>query len=249
MKSLVHSEYQGAKTSTKIYLLIFFIFSLIMIGCSSAPTFIKSDYDQKHIKSIAIMPVIDKRNVVEDSVQSQKSLSNIEGLISRKIMDKNYDVLPVDSVINIISKNRVENMSPDNLCSILNVDGILFSELYNYSDVFFINHSINMNFKIYDAKGDSLWINNLDDVDRPFLSAIGASLGWAIGVAVHNKVSAKNKVPTILAGVAAAELVYIVVDGVSDETSQSIDKVFKSLPDAKGSIKWNSWSLTNNRIY
>jgi hypothetical protein len=102
---------------------------------------------------------------------------------------------------------------------------------------FFINHSIKMHFKIYDAQGDSLWINDLDDADRPYLSAIGASLGWAIGVGIDNKISSKNKLPTILAGVAAAELVYLIVDGLSDETSQSIDGVFHSLPEVEGTIK------------
>ena len=58
-------------------------------------------------------------------------------------------------------------------------------------------------------------------------------LGWAIGVSVDNKISSKNKLPTILAGVAAAELVYVIVDGVSNETSQSINRVLKSLPDEK----------------
>ena len=235
MKLSYYTEYRRAINSIGIYSFIFFI--LILFGCSSAPTFIKSDYDQKQIKSIAIMPVIDKRNIVEDTVQSNESLSNVEGLVSKKIMDKNYDVLSPGSVKNIIKEKEIENMSPENLCSVLKVDGILFSELFNYSDIFFINHSIKMEFKIFDANGDSLWINNLDDSDRPFLSAIGASLGWAIGVSIDKKISSKNKLPTILAGVAAAEVVYLIVDGVSNETSQSIDKVFKSLPEAKGTMK------------
>ncbi len=235
MKSSYYTEYRRAINSIGIYSFTFFI--LILFGCSSAPTFIKSDYDQKQIKSIAIMPVIDKRNIVEDTVQSNESLSNIEGLVSKKIMDKNYDVLSPGSVKNIIKEKEIENMSPENLCSVLKVDGILFSELFNYSDIFFINHSIKMEFKIFDANGDSLWINNLDNSDRPFLSAIGASLGWAIGVSIDKKISSKNKLPTILAGVAAAEVVYLIVDGVSNETSQSIDKVFKSLPEAKGTMK------------
>ena len=224
------------KTFIGIYLFTIFI-STILMGCAAAPTFIKSDYDQKQIKSIAIMPVIDKRNIDEDIVQSRESLSNIEELLSKKIMDKNYDVLSPGSVKDIIKEKSIENMSPENLCSLLKVDGILYSELFDYTDHFFIHHSIKMGLKIFDAKGDSLWINDLDDSDRPFLSAIGTSLGWAIGVAVDNKISSKNKLPTILAGVAAAELVYVIVDGVSDETSQSIDKVLKSLPERKGSMK------------
>jgi len=208
-----------------------------MIGCAPGPVFLKSDYEQKHIKSIAIMPVLDKRNNIEITVQSDKSLSNIEELLSKKIIDKHYDVLSSAAVENVLKEKAIQNMSPDKLCSILNVDGILFSELYDYSNVFFINHSIKMHFKIYDAQGDSLWINDLDDIDRPFLSAIGASLGWAIGVAIDNKISSKNKAPTILAGVAAAELVYLIVDGLSNETAQSIDKVFHSLPDVEGTMK------------
>jgi hypothetical protein len=183
------------------------------------------------------MPVIDKRKIVEDTVQSHRSLSNIEELLSKKITDKNYDVLSPGLVKNIIKEKAIENMSPENLCSILKVDGIIFSELFDYSDVFFINHSIKMNFRFFDAKGDSLWINNLDDSDRPFLSAIGASLGWAIGISIDNKISSNNKLPTILAGVAAAELVYTLVDGLRNETSSSIDGVFHSLPLGKASGK------------
>ena len=157
--------------------------------------------------------------------------------MSKQILDKHYEVISSGTVKNLIKEKEITNLSPENLCSTLKVDGILFSELYDYSDVFFINHSIKMNFKLYDANGDSLWINELDDSYRPFLSAIGASLGWAIGVAVDNKITSKNKLPTILAGVAAAELIYLVVDGVSDETSQSIDKAFKSLPEAKNTMR------------
>ena len=208
-----------------------------MIGCSSAPTFIRPDYDQKQIKSIAIMPVTDERGINEDTIQAQKDLINIEQILSEQIKDKNYNVLSSASVRNIVKENANENMTPENLCSILKVDGILYSELYDYTDVFFVNHSIRMEFKVYDAQGDSLWINNLDDSDRPFLTAIGASLGWAIGVSIDKKIESKNKVPIILAGVAAAEVVYVVVDALSNETSQSIDKVFKSLPEAKSTIK------------
>lgn len=237
MKSLLKLEYRRERNSIRIYIASLFVCSLILVGCSAAPTFIKPDFEQKQIKSIAIMPVVDKRNSVEDTVQAHENLLNIEDLLSKKIVDKNYDVLSPGSVKNIIKEKAIENMSPENLCSILKVDGILFSELFDYSDVFFINHSIKMGFKMFDAKGDSLWINDLDDSDKPFLSAIGASVGWAIGVSIDNKVSSNDKVPIILAGVAAAELIYIIVDGVSNETSQSIDRVFKSLPDGKGTIK------------
>jgi len=237
VKSLFKLEYRMEINSIRIYLFTLFLCSIILIGCAPAPTFIKSDFEQKQIKLIAIMPVIDKRNIVEDTVQSHESLSNIEELLSKKILDKNYDVLLPGSVKNIIKEKAIENISPENLCPILKVDGILFSELFDYTDVFFINHSIKMRFKIFDAKGDSLWINDLDDKDKPFLSAIGASVGWAIGIAIDNKISSKNKLPTILAGVAAAELIYVIVDGVSNETSQSIDGVFNSLPDAKSTMK------------
>jgi hypothetical protein len=233
MKLLFYPEYGRGINSIRIYLFTFFVFSIIMIGCTPAPTFIRSDFEQKQIKSVAIMPIIDKRKIIEGTVQSDKTLSNIEELLSKKIMDKNYDVLSPGPVKNILKGKAVENLSPENLCSLLKVDGILFSELFGYTNVFFINHSIKMRLKIYDAKGDSLWINDLDDIERPFLSAIGASAGWAIGVAIDNKVSSHNKVPIILAGIGAAELVYVIVDGIRNETSESIDGVLKSLPDGR----------------
>ena len=237
MKSLVSSGCGRERNSTKMYIITLFVCSTIIIGCSSAPTFIRPDYEQRQIKSIAIMPVTDKRSAAEDTVQAQKDLINIEEILSENLLDKNYDVVSPDTVKIIIKENPIGNMTPENLCSMLKVDGILFSELYDYTDIFFINHSIKMDFKVYDAQGDSLWINKLDDSDRPFLSAIGASLGWAIGVSIDNKVASKNKIPIIIAGVAAAEVVYVIVDGVSNETAQSIDKAFKSLPEAKSTIK------------
>ncbi len=237
MKSLVYSKCGRERKSIKMYIVTLFVCSTIMIGCSSAPTFIRPDYEQRQIKSMAIMPVTDKRSAAEDTVQAQKDLINIEEILSEKLLDKNYDVVSPGTVKNILKENPIENMTPENLCSMLKVDGILFSELYDYTDIFFVNHSIKMDLKVYDAQGDSLWINKLDDSDRPFLSAIGASLGWAIGVSLDNKVASKNKIPIIIAGVAAAEVVYVIVDGVSNETSQSIDKVFKSLPEAKSTMK------------
>lgn len=219
-----------------------------MIGCAPAPIFIKPDYEQKQIRSIAIMPILDKRNMDEDEVKLNESRLNIEKLLTEEIVDKKYDIVSPGSVKNILKEKANENMSPENLCSVLKVDGILYSELFDYSDAFFINHSIKMGFKIYDAKGDSLWINDIDDTDRPFLTAIGASLGWAIGVSVDNKISSKNKLPTIIGGVVAAELVYILVDALSNETSQSIDKVFNSLPEVKGTLKGDRHLLSNKNM-
>ena len=208
MKLLFCTGYHWVRKLSTINLFTIFILSIVIVGCSTAPTFMRSDFDQKQIKLIAIMPVIDKRIAIEDTVETQKSLTKIEELLSQKIIDKHYDVLTAGTVKNTIKGNIARNMSPENLCTKLKVDGIIISELYDFTDVFFINHSIKMSIKIYDAQGDSLWINDLDDSDRPFLSAIGASLGWAIGVAVDNKIDSKDKAPIMLAGVAAAEIVY-----------------------------------------
>ena len=220
--------------SISIYLFTFFICSIIITGCSPAPTFMRPDFEQKQIRTIAIMPITDKRNTIGDTAQSRESLSNIEELLSKKIMDKNYDVITPVSVKNIIKEKAIENISPENLCSTLKVDGILYSELFDYTNIYYINHSIKMGFKIYDAKGDSLWINNLDESNRPFLEAIGASVGWAIGISLDNKISSKDKTPKFLIGAASAVIGYAIIDGILNEISMSIGKGLKSLPDGKG---------------
>ena len=225
------------KSTTKRLLSFLILSTILMIGCAPTPTFIKPDFNQKQVKVIAIIPVIDKRNLPEDSVNTNKIITNIEELLSNKIAEKNYDVISATTVKNIINAKEIKNFTPQFLCTELNADGILFSELYEYADEFYVDHSLKMHLSIYDAQGDSIWVNGLDDNNKPFLSALGASLGWAIGVAVDNKISSKNKLPVILGGVVAAQLVYTVVDAVSDETSQSIDDVLKSLPEAKGSVK------------
>jgi hypothetical protein len=234
---MAHYKKNFAKSTIKRLLLFLITLTTLMIGCAPTPTFIKPDFEQRQIKVITVMPVVDKRNIAEDTVDAKKNLAKIEELISKKILEKNYDVVSVSTVKNLLNRKEIQNLTPEYLCSTLNADVILFSELYEYADVFYLDHSVKMHFSIYDAHGDSLWINDLDDSDKPFLSAIEASLGWAIGVAVTDKISSENKIPTILAGVAAAELIYVIVDGVSDETSQSINKAFNSFPDAKGSIK------------
>ena len=220
-------------SSISIYLFIFFIGSIIMTGCTPAPLFIRQDYDQKQIRTIAIMPVTDKRNTTGDTAQSHESLSNIEKILSERIIDKNYDIISPGSVKNTIKEKANENKSPEELCSILKVDGILYSELFDYTDIFYINHSIKMGFKIYDAKGDSLWINNLDESNRPFLQAIGASVGWVLAISLDNKISSKDKTPKILIGAASAVVGYAIIDGILNEISLSIGRGLKTLPDGK----------------
>jgi hypothetical protein len=237
VKSSFYSEYRRKSNSVRFYLLTIVVCSIVLIGCAPSPTFIKSNIEQKQIKAIAIMPVVDKRNVVENTVQPHGSLSIIEELLSEKIMDKDYDVLLPGSVRNIIKEKRIENISPENLCSLLKVDGILFSELLDYNDVFFINHSLKMDFRLFDAKGDSLWINNIDASDKPYLSAIGYSLGWTIGISINSSISSEDKSAAILAGVAGAVIGYAIADGIVNETSRSIDGGLFSLPDGKGSGK------------
>jgi hypothetical protein len=223
--------------SIRTYLIIFFICSIIMTGCSPAPTFMRPDFEKKQIRTIAIMPVTDKRDSPDNKAQSNDNLLNIEELLSKKIIDKNYDIISPELVKNIIKEKTIENMSPKNLCSTLNVDGILYSELFDYTDIFYINHSIKIDFKIYDAKGDSLWINNLDASNRPFLEAIGASIGWAIGISLDNKISSKDKTPKILIGAASALVGYTIIDGILNEISMSIDRGLKTLPEGNGSGK------------
>lgn len=232
-----HYKKNLAKSIINRVLLFIIISTALLIGCAPTPTFIKPDFDQKQIKVIAVMPVIDERNLADDTTAAIKTLTMIEELISNKISEKNYDVVSASTIKKLMNDKAINNLTPQFLCTELNADGILFSELYKYADEFYVDHSLKMHFSIYDAKGDSIWVNDLNDSDKPFLSALGASLGWSIGVAVDNKISSKNKLPIILGGVAAAQLVYTIVDAVCDETSQSIDNVFKSLPDAKRSIR------------
>lgn len=183
------------------------------------------------------MPVTDKRVSVEDKELLLKNSANIETSLAEMLMDKNYDVLSADSIKNFINGKSVENLTPANLCALLNVDAVLYSELFSYSDKFLLDHSIKMSCKLFDSKGDSLWLNDLNDSDKPFLSAVGSTLGWGIGISNNNNIPSNEKFPTILAGVTAAELVYAAVDGLSNETSQSITKAFQSLPEKKGKNK------------
>jgi len=94
-----------------------------------------------------------------------------------------------------------------------------------------------MDFELFDAKGHSLWINNLDASNKPFLSAIVYSLGWAIGISINKSISSKDKSPAIIAGMAGAVIGYAIVDGIENEMSSFIDECLYSIPDGKGGGK------------
>ncbi len=233
MNSSILSGFPITRNSVRSCGIALLACATLIVGCAPTPLFVSSDYEHKQITSIAIMPVIDRRNADADTIRSREDLLRIEVLLSQEMADKNYTVISAASVNRITDGHSIDSLSAKDLCSMLKVDGILSSELFDYSDVFFVDHSIKMNFKMVDAQGESLWMDILDDRDRPFLSAIGASIGWGIGISIDKNIATNDKLPTILAGVAAAELVYVLVDVVRNEASESITRAFRSLPDRK----------------
>ncbi|MCK7525835.1 MAG: hypothetical protein MZV64_53625 [Ignavibacteriales bacterium] len=58
------------------------------------------------------MPVIDKRNNLEDTLNAKESLEKIEELISKNILEKNYDVLSVSTVKNLLKGKEIQNLTP-----------------------------------------------------------------------------------------------------------------------------------------
>lgn len=233
MKLSNHFLSRKIKSFIPFSLLVIFAFSILMQGCSSAPLFIKSDFEKKKISSIAVMPVSNRFSEAKEKDQVKNNISKIEESLVQTLTGKKYTVLSPESVKTALHKMEIENLSPEKLCSLLNVDAILFSEVYDYSDVLLLTHSIKMNIKLVGSTGESLWINNLDDNDKPFISAMGPTLGWGIGISNNKNIPSDEKLPTIVAGVAAAELVYTLVDVLTNETAKSINEVFHSLPSGK----------------
>ena len=74
MKSFFFLARRSVKITLLIYLFTFFIGNIFLTGCAPTPIFIKSDYDQKQIKSIAVMPVTDKRILNEDTIRNNENL-------------------------------------------------------------------------------------------------------------------------------------------------------------------------------
>ncbi len=226
--------------STVTYLFFALGIFLLIFGCTPAPLFIKPDFGQKQIKSIAVIPVTDNRESNKDTTHTNKSLVGIEKIITEELLDKEYDVLTPVSVHNVfnnqsISEKEVGAMSSSDLCTLLKVDGILFSSLYYHNDVFFIDHSLKMNFKLYDSAGDSLWINNLEENNKPILYALGFGIGAGLGSSGSG--GGESKGTLVVAGIVGAFIGVAIADGIVDEQAGFIEKCLYSLPDGKGSGK------------
>jgi hypothetical protein len=204
-----------------------------MIGCAPTAQFLKSDFEKKQIKTIAIIPVVDRRTDDKDTVESQELMTDIGELLSEKIMDKDYDVVSSSSVNKIIKEKNISNMTPANLCSELKVDAVLFSNLFEYNDVFFINHKLNLNYKLYGADGASLWQNLSQGSSSPIFYFLGGALGWTIGISSNEQISSDNKSVAILAGVAGAAVGVVIGDALVDDISRYMDEGLMSLPDGK----------------
>lgn len=226
------------QSSLKTYLLVTFSICLIFSACTPAPLFIKSDYSEKQIKSFAVLPLADKRESFSDSLSTDDTIKELEQLITEEILDKDYDVLTPMSIRNIlkdksIPKNRVKDIPISDLCSLLKVDCVLYSNLNYHNDVYFIDHSLTMDFKLFNSIGDSLWTNNIDASNKPILYALGYGLGAGLGSSGYGGNESKGAL--IAAGIVGALLGVAVADGIVNEISGFIEQCLYSLPDGKGS--------------
>ena len=81
-----------------------------------------------------------------DAEQTREILTDLEGIIADLMADKDYNVMPASLVQEKSKGKDIQNLSKAELCSLLNVDGVILSKLYDYNNVFFINHALEMMF-------------------------------------------------------------------------------------------------------
>lgn len=223
---------RGSFTNSIIITIIIFFIN----GCASAPQFIKSDFAQKQISKIAIMPIVDNRN--EDNKEDSKEvLEYLEKLMAENLKDRDYDVVTADKVASIVKESNITDLTPKNLCAILKTDAIILGDLNHIKDIFFINHSLNMNLELYYSDGEKLWENKAEGSYYPFAYFLGYSLGYSGGVLLNKNMSSDLKSPAILGGIAGISIAAIISDALKDDIDGYIENSFYSLPLGKGSGK------------
>jgi len=145
-----------------------FAITLLLLGiygCGSAPpTFLQSDYENKTVETIGILELKDKSILTEEFQISKEDYKNVENVVFEEVQDRNYDVvgpLKYESFGIDAEKDLTKELIAE-ICEKEKVDAILFSSISKYEDNYLGQHTLAMNFKLFKADGDSIWVDKVD---------------------------------------------------------------------------------------
>jgi len=217
-----------------------FAITLLLLGiygCGSAPpTFLQSDYENKTVETIGILELKDKSILTEEFQISKEDYKNVENVVFEEVQDRNYDVvgpLKYESFGIDAEKDLTKELIAE-ICEKEKVDAILFSSISKYEDNYLGQHTLAMNFKLFKADGDSIWVDKVD-LDKNGLLSFFLFVGTiTLGVAVLPDDGTTSTDTKIVFGIAAGVLGGLLAEALIDNISAAISERIETLPEGVG---------------
>lgn len=223
----------------KIFLsLLIVFFGLGLFGCGTVPpVFLQPDYENNPLKTVGIFELKDNSFLNEEANISAEDLKNVENIVIEEVLNRDYDVAaPVEYKSYGINTNQDLNKEMIfRICEKEKVDAILFSSISEYEDSFLGQHSLQMNFKLLKANGDSIWVDQVDLDKNSLPGFLGFIVGITLGVSVYPDDTGTLSTSTRLAfGLGAGVLGGLLAEGITNHISDAISERFKTLPEGVG---------------
>jgi hypothetical protein len=232
-------------TKAFVVVLTLIIFGILLSGCTPKPIFLRPDYnDRTSFKTVAVMPVVDSLA----GTGSQVICHSLSKKLEDKLKDRNYDVLSADNVVSMltangVAENDIATLSPQNICRMLGVDGILTSSLTKYTNAFMIHHQLDMGLRLWNSKGDSIWIHRASGNEITAVNNVGYIVSGIIGAksaqtstgsGVGKSSGEISDGAAIGIGVGVGLLAGMLVEAFRNFDNETLSGYFKTLPDGQG---------------
>ncbi len=220
----------------KVELFLVGLFLVGIYGCGSVPpTFLQPDYENNAVKTIGILELKDNSISTDSFEISDEQLKLVESMVIEEALNRDYDVAaPLEyKSFGIDSENDLTREMITSICEKEKVDAILFSTLYKYEDSFLGQHSLQMNFNLFKANGDSVWVDKVD-LDR---NGLVGFIGLLVGVTVSGAVQSNEMTPAsvmIPVGLGVGVLAGLILEGATNYISAAITERFRNLPEGIG---------------
>ena len=219
-------------------ILLIIILGLGVYGCGSAPPiFLQSDYENKALTSIGILELKEESVLNDEFEISEEDFKSVESIVIEEVLNRDYDVAApvIYKSYEIDSDEDLTKEMIFKICEKEKVDAILFSSISKYEDNFLGQHSLQMNFKLFQANGDSIWVDQVDLDKNSLPGFLGFIVGITLGVAIYPDETGTLSTSTRFAfGLGAGVLGGLLGEGITNHISTAISERFKTLPEGVG---------------
>lgn len=218
-------------------LLMSIILGLGVYGCGSAPPlFLQTDYEDKAVKSIGILELKEESVLNDEFEISDEDFKSVDSVVIEEVLNRDYDVAaPI--IYESYEINSDEDLSKEmifKICDKEKVDAVLFSSISRYKDDFLGEHSLQMNFKLYKANGDSIWMDQVDLDKNGLVGFLGSVVGITVATAAYPSDGIVGASTLIPIGLAAGVLAGLLVEGVTNHINDAISERLRTLPEGIG---------------